>query len=269
MNFNDLRLIFNRASAKAFNPKKLGVVSLVLAMCGLLVVFCRGLAINATEWVVMSLTFLPFFLCTGVLMSMGIFLIRVYHDEIKNKPVAYGDIMNKSWDVIIGASYFSIPFILSYLVLWVLLGIFVMLGAIPFIGEVLSVLLSFAPFLLNVGSLVLCFLSLSTLFLIAPVIALNGPNRSMVTDTVLRRVKKDPFCNVVLALIAIFPLTFFAAVMALAAIMTEQVCYVCEHALQHVLQWFFIMIPFTALLSPAIVFYFNFAAESHVLLKKD
>lgn len=268
MNFNDLRSIFNRAISKTFNMKKLGVVSVVLALCGLLVVFCRGLSINATEWVVMSLTFLPFFLCTGVLMSMGIFLIRVYHDEIKNKDVVYGDILNKSWDVIIGASYFSIPFILSYLVLWVLLGIFVMLGAIPFVGEVFSVILAFVPFLLNVGSLVLCLLSISTLFMITPIIALNGPNRTMVTETVIRRVKKDLFSNMILAIIAIFPLAVFVIIMALAAFMTEQVCYVCNHPLQHVLQWFFIMIPFTVLLSPVVVFYFNFAAESHSLLKR-
>jgi hypothetical protein len=241
----------------------------VLALCGLLVVFFRGLAINASEWMIMSLTFLPFFLCTGVLMSMGIFLTRVYHNEIKDKDVKYADILGKSWDVIIGASYFSIPLVMSYLVLWILLGIFVMLGSIPFVGNIFNVILAFAPFLLNVGSLALCLLSLSMLFMITPIIALKGSNRILVTQTIIQRVKNDLFTNVLLAIIAIFPLLIFVGIMVLAAFMTGKVCYVCTNPLQHVLQWFFIMIPFTILLSPVVVFYFNFAAESHVLLKSE
>ena len=268
MTFDELRFIFNRSMSKTFNIKKLSVVSLVLALCGLLVVFFRGLAINASEWMIMSLTFLPFFLSTGVLMSMGIFLTRVYHDEIKDKEVKYSDILNKSWDVIIGASYFSIPLVMGYLVLWILLGIFVMLGAIPFVGNIFNVTLAFAPFLLNVGSLVLCILSISMLFMITPIIALKGSNRILVTQTIIHRIKNDLFSNVILAIIAIFPLLIFVGIMVLAAFMTGKVCYVCANPLQHVLQWFFIMIPFTILLSPVVVFYFNFAAESHVLLKE-
>jgi hypothetical protein len=41
-----------------------------------------------------------------------------------------------------------------------------------------------------------------------------------------------------------------------------------DDSLHIVLQWFFIMLPFTALLSPAVVFFFNFATEAHVFLKR-
>jgi hypothetical protein len=34
------------------------------------------------------------------------------------------------------------------------------------------------------------------------------------------------------------------------------------------LQWFVIMIPFATLLSPVVIFLFNFAAESFVILQK-
>lgn len=201
-------------------------------------------------------------------MSMGIFLTRIYHDEIKNKGTKYSEILNKSWDVIIGATYFSVPLVMSYLVLWILLGIFVMLGSIPLIGSVFNVVLAFAPFLLNVGSLALCILSLAMLFMLTPVIALKGANRIVVAQTVTQRIRQDLFSNVLLAIIAIFPLLVFASIMVLAAVMTGKVCYVCTNPMEHVLQWFFIMIPFAILLSPVVVFYFNFAAESHVLLKK-
>lgn len=165
MNLSDIQFIFNRAMSHTFCRKKLLLVFIVLALCGLLVIFFRGLSIHAGQWIVMSLTFLPFFVCAGILLSMGILLIRIYHDEIKNKTINYLEILNKSWDVVIGASYFSIPIILSYLLLWILLGIFVLLKQIPAIGDIFAIILAFGPFLLNLGTLVLCLLNLAMLFL--------------------------------------------------------------------------------------------------------
>lgn len=268
MNLRDIQFIFNRALSLTFSKKKMLFVFVVLALCGLMVVFFRGLAINAGKWVVMSLTFLPFFLCAGVLLSMGIMLIRIYHDEVKQRPVSYTQIISKSWEVVIGASYFSIPIILSYLLLWILLGIFVLLEQIPAVGEIFGVVLAFGPFLLNLGSLVLCLLNLAMLFFITPIVALTGLNRIRVTQTLVRRLKSDVFSNIVLALFALLPLLFVSGLLILAAFLTGTVCQTCDHPLHNVLQWFFIMIPFTALLSPAVVFFFNFAAEAHVLIRK-
>lgn len=270
MNLSEIQFIFNRAASLTFTLKKLLLAFVVLALCGLLVVFFRGLAINAGQWILMSLTFMPFFLCAGVLLSTGIVLTRLYHDEIKRKPVKYREVLNNSWEMVIGASYFSIPIILSYLLLWMLLGIFVLLKQIPGLGEFFGVILVFAPFLLNLGTLILCVLNLAMLFFVTPVVALKGLNRIRVTQTIIKRLKSDPFSNIILSLIATFPLLVFLSLLVLAAFLTESVCYMCDNPLHNVLQWFFIMIPFTALLSPAVVFFFNFAAEAHVLtLKKQ
>lgn len=269
MNLKDVQLIFNRAVSLTFVKKKLLLAFIVLALCGLLVVFFRGLAINAGQWVTMSLTFLPFFLCAGLLLSTGIVLTRIYHDEIKRKPTSYKEILSKSFEVIVGASYFSIPIILSYLLLWMVLGIFVLLKQIPGIGEFFGVILVFGPFLLNLVTLVLCVLNMAMLFFVTPVVALKGLNRIRVTQILVKRLKNDMFSNIFLALVATFPLIVFIVLLSLAAFLTGTVCYGCENPLHNVLQWFFIMIPFTALLSPAVVFFFNFAAESHVLMQKQ
>lgn len=269
MNFNDVQFIFNRALSLTFCRKKLLLVFVVLALCGLLVVFFRGLSINAGQWILMSLTFLPFFLCAGILLSMGIILIRIYHDEIKDKPVNYTEILSKSWEVVIGASYFSIPIILSYLLLWILLGIFVMLKQIPAVGDIFAVILAFGPFLLNLGSLVLCLLNMAMLFFVTPIVALKGLNRIRVTQMLVKRLKSDVFSNVILAFFALLPLLAVTGLLVLAAFLTGTVCYACENPLHNVLQWFFIMIPFTALLAPAVVFFFNFAAEAHVLMQRN
>ena len=233
-----------------------------------MVVFFRGLSINAGQWILMSLTFLPFFLCAGVLLSMGILRIRIYHDEIKERPVDYADLLSRSWEVIIGASYFSIPIILSYLLLWMSLGVFFLLKQIPAVGDFFAVILAAGPFLLNLGSLVLCLLNFAMLFFVTPIVALKGLNRIQVTQLLVNRLKSDVFTNVLLAFVAVIPLLAVSGILVLAAFLTGNVCYTCENPLHNVLQWFFIMIPFTALLAPAVVFFFNFAAEAHVMMQK-
>jgi hypothetical protein len=268
MTLNDIRLCFNRALALTFNRKKLIAVFTVLLLCGILVVFFRGLALEAGQWITLSLTFLPVFLCAGVLLATGIVLIRVYHDEIKKRPVSFRKVLSNSWNVVIGASYISIPIILSYLLLWMMLGVFFLLNSIPGIGQFFGVILAFAPFLLNLGAIVLCVLSLAMLFYVTPAVALRGLNSAQISQMVSRRFQQDVFLNLVLAGIGLLPLAFILALLVMAAMLTGAVCYHCDDPVHIVLQWFFMMIPFTALLTPAIVFFFNFAAESHVMFQR-
>ena len=268
MNDNFISFIFNRALSLTFSKKKNFLVFCVLVLSGLLVIFFRGLALHAGEWVRLSLTFLPIFICGGILLSMGVFLIRIYHDEVKQRECNYWDVISHSWEIIIGASYFSIPVILSYLLLWMLLGIFVLLNEIPHIGNFFSVILSFAPFLINLGTLVLCVMSLSMLFFVVPVIALKGMHREVVFQGVMKRVERDPFSNFILMLTALLPLLCILILLALATFLTGSICLDCQTPLQTMLFWFFILIPFTAFLTPAVIFFFNFAAESHVFLQK-
>lgn len=268
MDFSTISYIFNRALSGTFSLKKLLFVFVILALSGILVVFFRGLAWHTSHWVQLSLTFLPIFLCSGILLSMGIFLIRIYHNEIKNKPIIYREILSRSWELVIGASYFSIPLILTYLFLWILLGIFVLLREIPTLGDFFSAVLSFAPFLINLGALVLCLVCLLMLFFVSPILALKGIERTLVFQVIIKRFEKDPFANIILALIALLPLIFCLILLILAAIITESICLDCKSLSHTVIKWFFIMLPFTAFLTPAIVFFFNFAAEAHVLLFK-
>lgn len=268
MDLQDIQTLFNRAWAYTFERKKLLVAFFVTLLCGLLVVFFKGIALQTGQWVAQSMAFLPIFLCSGVLLALGVLLIRVYHNEIKKKEVSYRSIIGKSLDVIIGATYLSIPIILTYLLLWMLLGIFFLLRDVPGIGGVFGVLLAFAPFLLNLGALLLCALSISMLFFIAPVIALRGINRIQLTKILATRFQRDMFLSLLLATIAASPLLLISALLTLAASMTGAACYLCDNPLYTTLQWFFIMIPFTAILSPAIIFFFNFAAESHVWLQR-
>ncbi len=268
MTFQQVQFIFNRALALTFNKKKLLFIFCVLALCGLLVVFCRGLAGNANQWMAQSLTFLPIFLCSGLLLASGIVLIRMYHDEIKQKKVSFREIWAKSREIMIGASYFAIPMMLIYLLLWMLLGFFMLLGKIPMFGDFFSVILSFAPFLINLSTLILCTITFGILFFVSPVVALKGLNKALVSQITAKKFQIDPFSNLFLALVALLPILCSLVLLLLAAFLTGSVFQGTGDITYTVLQWFFIMIPFTALLSPAVVFFFNFAAEAHVLLYK-
>jgi len=269
MTLSDIQFIFNRALSKSFIMKKLLLVFTTLLLCGVMVVFFRGLAVNAGQWLTMSLSFLPIFLCAGFLLSTGIFLIRIYHDEIKNKSVKYSEVFAKSWEMILGTSYFSVPIILCYLLMWMLLGFFFLLRDIPSIGQFFAVVLAFAPFLINLGSIVLCLFNFALLFFVAPIIALKGFSKMQISKTLVSHLEGDAFTNLACALIASLPLIFVVGILSLAAFLTGSICYACDDPIYTVLQWFVIMIPFTALLSPAIVFFFNFAAETHVMIQKE
>ncbi len=268
MTFEDIAFIFNRATLRTFEGKKNLLMAAVLALCGLMVIFFRSLAYNAGDWVLLSVTFLPLFLCAGVLLSAGVLTIRLYHDEIKGKEIHYGDTLKRSWELIVGASYFSVPIILCYLLLWMLMGIFMLLNKIPLMGEFIGVLLSFMPFLLNLGSLILCVLNIAILFYVTPSLALKGLHGMRLSEGLFKRLKEDIFSNLILLFIAVVPLCFVAGILSLAVMMTQVAVDFGDLALVAAVRWFIIMIPFVGILSPAILFFFNFAAEAHVLLHK-
>lgn len=269
MNLNEIQLSFNRALKHTFSKEKLYLVFFILAACGLLAVFFRGLAVSAGEWVSLSLFFVPVFLCAGILLSTGIILIRIYHDEVKGRPFSYKKIVARSWELIIGASYFSVPVILIYLILWMFLGIFMLLKGIPGLGEFMGVVLAFAPFLINFLTLVLFVLNFAVLFYVTPVVALKGLSRHMVTQVLMTRWRSDVFSNLLLLLIAMLPLALLLILLVASAIITGQICVNCTDPVLTVIEWFFVMIPFTALLTPAVIFFFNFAAEAHVLNMRE
>lgn len=270
MTLQEIQRIFNRALFHSFVKFKWALATLILALCGIMIVFFRGLALVADgKWMTMSLVFLPFFISSGILLAMGIYFIRIYHDEVKEKKVCYHTTLNKSWEIIMGASYFVVPIILAYLMLWMLLGIFTLLTEIPIIGDFFSVILVLGPFLINLGSLLLCVLSVVLLFFVTPIIALKGLNRSQVAEVLTRRFKNDLFSNLILGAIGLVPLLLVGGLLVWASVLTDHVYIRYEKPIYNIVQWFFMMIPFAVFLAPAAIFFFNFAAEAHVLMTRQ
>src|SRR3990167_8062826 len=159
MTYQEIEEIFNRAFWLSFSRAKFLLIFPVLLVCGVLTVFCRAISYNANAWVAMSLSFLPVFLCTGILLAAGVLLIRMYYHEVKGLSYKFRKLFSQSLQLLIGVSYLSLPLILTYLFLWTMMGVFHLIKVIPGVGEVIGVLLSFAPFLLVFASLMLSLMS--------------------------------------------------------------------------------------------------------------
>ena len=268
MTWKDLELLFNRALRFTFSRKKLLFMAPILISCGVLVVLGKAMAVNASDWVRMSLQFLPLFFCSVILVSSGVVLVRVYHDEVKGLPVAYRKTIKSSLELMVQVAYLCLPLILGYILLWTLLGFFYLLRELPFIGDFLGVVLSFGPFLLLLGSFALGLLAIKMLFYLTPVVALRSIAHVQILEDVLKRFMATPFTNCALFLMGIFPFGVVSLLMTLAAVMTENSYMTIDSKSVGGLDLFFIMLPFSLLLSPTVVFFFNFSAESYVWIQR-
>lgn len=266
--WQEIEQIFNRAFSLSFCKKKLLLVFPALSVCGLLVVLSHTLAVSVNHWLNNSLIFFPTFLCAGILMALGIPLIRIYHDEVKKKLFSYKTVLLHSWRLISKVSVFVLPFLLAYLLLWVILGLFYLMKEIPGAGQLVGVILSFGPFLLILGSLVLSAGAVFLLFFITPMVSLKSIMKFSLIEELYSRFKKNFFFHLLLLGLGILPLLIVIGFLVLAATLTGMTYVITERTWAIGLQWFFIMIPFAAFLSPAIIFFFNFSAESFVLMQK-
>lgn len=268
MTWKEVEFIFNRALKHTYSRRKLLFAIPSLIFCGLIIVSFRALGAVANDWLAISMTFLPIFFSCAILMAIGILLTRVYHHEVKGLPVSYTKTLAASKALMVEVLYFAVPMILSYLVLWTVLGLFYLFKEIPVIGDALGIILSFGPFLLLLGSFLLSMLCLMTLFFATPSVAFRSSARLEVLQGVWKRIVFSPFSNVALMLLGLLPLILIAGLMTIAAFMTGKSYIAAENSVAIGMQWFFVMLPFSALLAPAVIFFFNFSAEAHVLMVK-
>jgi hypothetical protein len=266
--WHDIELIFNRAFRFSYTRKKFFLLFPALVICGILIVLCHTFWLSANPWVRASLAFVPAFICSGIFMTVGVPLIRLYHDEVKEKKLSVNQTLRQSWTLMGGVASLVVPILTAYLVLWFILGIFYLMRNISGIGPTLGVVLSFAPFLLILGSFFLSVVNLLLLFFLTPVVALKSVMRWELAEEVLQKILHQPFIHLILLILGLLPLVILLGFLVFAAALTGMSFFVMERTWAISFQWFFIMIPFAALLSPAVIFFFNFAAESFSYLQR-
>src|SRR5579872_6228924 len=113
MKWADIEKSFSRAVILSFSRKKMMLTFPVLVLCGILSVFCRAVGYEASNWIAMSLAFLPILLSSGVLLALGVLLIRIHIHEVKGLHLGFRRLIAGSVDLIMGTSYLSIPPIMA------------------------------------------------------------------------------------------------------------------------------------------------------------
>ena len=262
MNWNDIEFSFNRALRMSFSIKKLLLVFVMLCICGFGLLLCKSLGLQTQDWLMLNWNFLPFF-AIGVLgLSLGVLLIRLYHDEIKEKKMDYQKTFSLSKRVMVEIAYLGMPLIIGYLALWTILGLFYLIKALPKIGWALGAFLSFGPFLLFLSMVSLAILFLILFFFLTPIVALRDCLPKEWIKCMLNRMSKSLFTNFVLFIISVIPVGCILGLLMISLSMTHAFYVSSDNPLDLVL----IMLPVSVLLAPGVVFFFQFAAESHILM---
>jgi hypothetical protein len=263
MVWSDLEKSFLKAWGTVFCKKKLLMTFVALSLCGFFFICCSVLSTTAGSWMKLSFLFLPILLSTVFLFVLGVLLIRIYAYEAKGIELGLGKLFTGSLDLAISTSYLSLPPILTYLCLWMFLGIFFLLKEIPWIGPFFNVIFAFGPFLLIFSALLLCLINFFLLFFLAPAAVGPSVRRFELARRVWISIKSKPFLHLSFLFIGVLPALCIGGTLSIAAMLTTSSFALEGPSFALALEWFFIMLPFTALLSPAIVFFFQFAAESH------
>ncbi len=268
MDFAEIQSMCQRAAEHSLRKTKLAVTSLVIVLCGLLVVFAESFALFSGAWVAFSLTFLPLFLSGGLLMGLGVVLIRSYHDEVKQNDTSFRQLLMRSWHAALSSAYVFMPIVLLFLAVWAMLGLFYLVREIPGFGDFFASVLSTGPFLLHLLALLLSAFSIYILYVMTPNFALKSFHEATMVTQESKVYLSHFFIRSVLMLVGLFPLLVSILLLSIAATMTTHGFVTSGNHLQLVVQWLMIMLPYAVLLSPSIVFFFNMAAETHVLVHK-
>jgi len=266
MTFNDLERCFKRALIFSFDKKKILFAYPFLFLCGIIFAFARSIAYSSSQWVVLSLIFLPILFSFAIIFILGVFLVKIYYSEVKNQKASYFEVMKSSFDIIIETLHISVPPIFAFVIAWVVFGLFVVIKEIPHIGWFIGVIISIIPFLIVVGSICLCIANLATLFFVTPALALKSQKKLKLVKEVFKNFRKSIFANISFFFIASIFLAFVGLFLVISAYLTKLCFAISIDGLYIGLQWFFIMIPFVLFLTPFVIFFFNFALETYNLL---
>ncbi len=268
MTFSMIEEAFNRALKYSFVKKKLLCTFLMLVMVGLIFVFFHGIAPLASSWAKLALLLIPYFLSSAILLPAGIVLIRIYHSEIKGKKVVYRDIATKSLDLMMAASYLFLPLTLLFISLWIVLGIFALLQQTSGFGEVIATIFAFFPFLISFFIVVLIIFQFAVFFVATPLAAFLGLDKKPLLNAIVLRVKTSLFSNAFLAILSIIPLVMTIKILIGSYLMMGMTYELKGSMLQHIIELFFVMLPCAALLTPSVIFFFNFSAEAQTIVSK-
>lgn len=264
IHLQEIKESFDKAFYHSFTLSKFLTVYISLGVCALLFVSFRQLAYGHPFWIQQILFFLPLFLGALLLYGAQLFLTQGYLRERERKQQP---LLRKRLFAMVPSlmklSYFLVPLVLFYLILLLFSGTFLLFTHAPFVGVIFKTLLAFVPFLLNIGLLGIFMALLFISFYIVPLLSIETQN---IRKRLFKRMTLSPFIQFfylllpTVLLLTVWKLLMWAVEMSVNAYVFQ------ESSLEVLLQSFSILIPFTALFTFPILFLWNFAAESALVV---
>ncbi|NGX34919.1 MAG: hypothetical protein K1060chlam1_01281 [Candidatus Anoxychlamydiales bacterium] len=268
MILKDLDKFFTRAFLFSFNKKKLFFTYPFIFLIGIIHIFFRSLVAGPGTWTNLSFIFLPIFISFAILFVLGVFLARIYFHDVKNLKCSYMEILKKSVDKISYTFYISILSIVAFVILWIIFGFLAAIKDIPHIGSFIGVFISIVAYILILFFIVLVILNLLFLFFLTPSISLKPKLKIKGFFEILKNLKKNIFVNFSLFLIAVITVFIPAFLLFISASLTKSYFAIRLDSIYLGLESFFIMLPVSILITPFVIFFFNFAIESFNILHK-
>lgn len=229
---------------------------------------CRPLMEGASTWLSLALVLFPFFVWITSLSMAGVFITRVYHHRVKGIEYSLRDLYLQSKAAIIEVLYFSTPILLLFTAVWALLGFFFLLQSLPALGNLIMSLLAAVPLLLLFCCVALLDLSFCVLFFSVPAISLGSKKKLALIYEVVGKFQLAPLLLIKHMLLASLPLVLLCIYFAIALTLDALIFSSSQHIFYAFLQLISFMLLISFIFTPAVIFFFNFAAESHVYFKK-
>jgi hypothetical protein len=262
----ELEKRFNRAMKLSFVKKKIIITFFTLILCSIFILFSMSIPLK-DKWMQVCLIFLSIFLASSILLALGVFLIRIYYHEVKSKKLSITKIFSKSFEIIIGSTYLTFPLIITFLLLWIMLGVFNFLVKIPKLGLIIDTILAFAPFILIFCLVFLCFINICILFFITPSIGLKLQKKLIMIKILIKNINSNLFIHFFSFILGILPLAITAIMLIITFNLTTD--YANQDKIINSVRAFFMSLPISFIMTPFTIFFFNFSAEIHQLLLKN
>jgi len=267
MTVEDIEKIFNRAFSKAFCRKKNFFLFPVLFICGMIIEFSNTFLGRGSFFGVFY-PFVSLFLSAGIVLAAGVLVVKMYIFEIKGVDYKIGTVILSSIQIISTVLTLCLPLMAIYLVLWVVMGLFFLFKQMPGFGDLCATVLSFGPFVLILASFSLLMVAVLALFFLTPHLALKKSLDAEPFKEMIKRVAQSVFSNSLLFFIGFFPVGVIFSLLCFGIKMTESTYFIAQEGVGRALQSIVMKVPFTLILTPFVLFFFNFSCESYLLSKR-
>jgi hypothetical protein len=257
--------LLQKALQHSFSPKKVLLAFPFLFLCSALVLFCQKLLTQTENWLFLSLAFLPILVTGILLLTLGIILIRSYHQEKNQQKHFFFDTLKQSLHILLKLFYFALPLALivlaKKLLVFCFMGILYLCKHFGLMTEGTETFVtSSLPVFMICGIILLSFVSLFTLYFITPHLAFAPSNPFRLLQDLFKNAKNQTKKYLLLLGIGTLPILISSPLLFLSLSPFSWNPFSLSIAYPLAL--------LSILVAPSIIFFFNFSLESYHLLSE-